>query len=134
MATIAGWGLTTPMTLPQILKTGPEFRPIFSGVLQDVEIPLVPSYRCSSPTSYFYSRKTMLCAGDNKRKLINSPCIGDIGSPLTIRDPKTKRWTLLGLFSWSEGCGQPKRYSYYTRVGWYTQWINDMTEVKGNEL
>ena len=76
----------------------------------------------------------MLCAGDTTNKLVNSPCIGDIGSPLTIKDPKTGRWVLLGLFSWSEGCGQTKKYSYYTRVSWYTKWINDITGIWSNDL
>lgn len=132
-ATVSGWGITTEMTLPQILRTSSKDL-IYSGVLQDVDIPLIPSYKCGKATSYFYRKKTMLCAGDTTNKLVNSPCIGDIGSPLTIKDPKTGRWVLLGLFSWSEGCGQTKKYSYYTRVSWYTKWINDITGIWSNDL
>jgi len=79
-------------------------------------------------TAYYFHKKTMLCAGilDNPA----APCIGDGGSPLMLEDPETKKWILLGLFSWSEGCGQPSKYSYYTRVSRYRRWIADTVNLK----
>lgn len=133
-ATITGWGQTKPQSLTQLLQPQ-KTNQLYSGVLQEVQIPLIPFYKCGKSTTYRFHRKTMLCAGSDITDLVNAPCVGDLGSPLVIKDPETKRWILLGIFSWSEGCGQPRKYSYYTRISRYIEWINSITTgLKGNEL
>lgn len=132
LATVSGWGLTKSVSLLEQIKSRGVTK-LFSGVLQHVEIPLMPSYRCASATSYYFRRKTMLCAYNNYQ-IGNAPCLGDNGAPLTIKDPHTNRWVLLGLYSWSEGCGQPERYSYYTRVSRYEHWINKITQYNDEDL
>lgn len=127
LATVAGWGLTNPV--PIITgKNNSIKNALFSGVLKDITIPLEAPHRCRKQTAYYFHKKTMLCAGilDNPA----APCIGDGGSPLMLEDTETKKWILLGLFSWSEGCGQPSKYSYYTRVSRYRRWIADTVNLK----
>lgn len=131
-ATVSGWGVTKPISLMDQRKNRGSNK-IFSGVLQHVEITLIPSYLCARGTSYFYRRKTMLCAYDSYH-VSKAPCLGDNGSPLTIKDPKTNRWVLLGIYSWSEGCGQPNRYSYFTRVSRYEHWIKKITNYSDEDL
>lgn len=118
IATVSGWGITEPIKL----GIPPSKRQHYSGVLQHIALPIAGPYKCKTYTAYEYHKKSMLCAGtmDNAA----APCIGDGGSPLTIQDPVTKRWLLLGLFSWSEGCGQPSKFSYYTRIAKYRTWID----------
>lgn len=74
----------------------------------------------------------MLCAGTLDNQV--APCIGDGGSPLAIQNPQTKRWALLGLYSWSEGCAQPSKFSYYTRVAKFHRWITEITQYTDNQL
>ena len=124
LATISGWGLTDPLKLKRTYSKSRDF--LFSGVLQDIRLPIVGPSKCTMKTPYYFNRKTMLCAGILDKEI--SPCIGDGGSPLTIQDPVTKRWVLLGLFSWSEGCAQPSKYSYYTRVTKYRRWIKSVIQ------
>ncbi|XP_047134646.1 prothrombin [Hydra vulgaris] len=121
LATITGWGVRTPRKLNDIeLK----IQTLFSGVLQHAELPLVNNHKCRNATPYYFNIKTMLCAGTSKNE--NAPCFGDGGSPLMMKNPKTKRWFLIGLFSWSEGCAQPRSYSYFTAVAKYRHWISEI--------
>lgn len=118
MATVTGWGSTEPL----VIKERPE---TYSGVLKEITIPIAGDKQCSRKTAYHYSPETMLCAGLPKQDA--SPCFGDGGSPLVRQEPKSSRWVLVGLFSWSEGCGQWGKFSYYTRVSKFKKWINKMT-------
>ncbi|XP_031550169.1 transmembrane protease serine 6-like [Actinia tenebrosa] len=112
--TVAGWGTTKKIRIGQ--ATGP-----LSVELQQVTIPIVPNKECKRASIYRYDSSLNFCAGYRKKP--KDPCFADIGSPLVMQNPRTGRWVVVGLFGWSEGCAQPRKYSYYTRVSKYSRWI-----------
>lgn len=88
-------------------------------------------------TQYFNSvkpfptihRDKMLCAGILKGG--QDSCFGDSGGPLVYQDPENKgAWTLLGLVSWSRGCGGKMIPGVYTRVSNYLDWISYYTGLE----
>lgn len=113
--TVAGWGSTKPIRLGE--PTGP-----LSAVLREVTVPIVPDKECKEASIYTYHKETTFCAGFKKKP--KDPCFGDVGSPLVMQHPRSGRWIVIGLFGWSEGCGRPRKYAYYTRVSKYRKWIN----------
>lgn len=120
--TVAGWGSTKAIRLGE--PTGP-----LSAELRQVTVPIIPDKECKDATIYTYRKEDTLCAGFKRKP--KDPCFGDIGSPLVMQNPRSGRWTVIGLFGWSEGCGKPKKYAYYTRVSKYRKWINSV--VKGRQ-
>eukprot|EP00794_Sanderia_malayensis_P016185 gene16185-17812_t len=115
LATVTGWGTTIPVSIGQ--DPG-----LFSRYLVEATLPLVHRRICKKSTVYNFHSNSMLCAGHTSGRL-SSPCFGDHGAPLVIQDPRTTRWVLLGLYSWSEGCGKPEKFSYFTRVSKFRKWI-----------
>lgn len=112
--TVAGWGSVKRIKLGE--NAGQ-----LSRKLREVTVPLVSDKQCKKASIYKYDPKFTFCAGFKVRS--DSPCLGDVGSPLVIYSPLKKRWLVIGLFGWSEGCGKPKKYAYYTRVSRYRKWI-----------
>lgn len=115
--TVAGWGTGRKIKLGQ--KPGP-----LLSRLREATVPLVSDEQCLKATIYTYDRRSTFCAGFKVKP--GSPCFGDVGSPLVIHSPLKRRWLVIGLFGWSEGCGQPKKYAYYTRVSKYRKWIHSV--------
>ncbi|CAK9805102.1 TRYP7 [Anthophora plagiata] len=58
---------------------------------------------------------TQICANDPSNN--RGACQGDSGGPLTVNGK------IVGIVSWSEGCGLPNRPTVYTRVPSYISWI-----------
>ena len=117
--TVAGWGSTKRIRLGE--RTGP-----LSAELRQVTVPLVPDKECKEATVYTYDTDLTFCAGFKKEP--KDPCFGDVGSPLVIQHPHSGRWIAVGLFGWSEGCGRPRKYAYFTRVSKYRKWINSVVK------
>lgn len=120
--TVAGWGSTKPIRLGE--SPGP-----LSAELRQVTVPIIPDKECKQATIYSYNKEDTLCAGFKRKP--KDPCFGDIGSPLVMQNPRSGRWNVIGLFGWSEGCGKPRKYAYYTRVSRYRKWIRSI--VKGGQ-
>ncbi|XP_076993208.1 transmembrane protease serine 11F-like [Tamandua tetradactyla] len=68
----------------------------------------------------------MLCAGFMEGKI--DACKGDSGGPLVYPD-KRDIWYLVGIVSWGQSCGLPKKPGVYTRVTRYREWIASKTGV-----
>jgi len=78
--------------------------------------------------------KLFLVGGDDSGS--TSTCRGDSGSPVVRQRPTITtsgsgtdngdgggRWEVVGLVSWSKGCGRPFRPSVWTRVETFVDWI-----------
>ncbi|KAM3936830.1 plasma kallikrein-like [Leptodactylus fuscus] len=105
MCWITGWGYT-------------EESGTTSDVLQKAEVPPKSQAECQQSYSEIITNK-VLCAG-YKHGQIDS-CKGDSGGPLTCE--VDKKWYLIGITSWGEGCARPDKPGVYTKVTEYTEWI-----------
>ncbi|XP_054405091.1 serine protease 40 isoform X1 [Pongo abelii] len=79
-----------------------------------------PQYPSQPSSSDYTIHEDMLCAGD----LITGKaiCRGDSGGPLVCLLNGT--WFLMGLSSWSLDCCSPIGPSVFTRLTYFTNWIN----------
>lgn len=91
-------------------------------------IPIVDHDNCSRIYESIHSiTLQMICAGKNTE--IKQTCRDDYGSPLTFRDPKNGILKLIGLVSWSKGCGDPNYPGVYAFVESARSWISNNTEI-----
>jgi secreted trypsin-like serine protease len=90
-------------------------------LLQEVEVPVMSLQDCRNTS---YSSKmisdNMLCAGypDGKK----DSCQGDSGGPL-IAERQDKKYELIGVVSWGNGCARPGYPGVYTRVTRFLDWV-----------
>ena len=68
----------------------------------------------------------MICAGGQDGE---DACYGDSGGPLVVYDPQTRLPTLVGVVSWSQGCGKPRLPGVYARVDQVLEWIEMEMDV-----
>ncbi|KAJ8718949.1 hypothetical protein PYW07_016505 [Mythimna separata] len=99
-----------------------------SCTLQEVEVPVISNQDCRN-TKYTASMITdnMLCAGFPKTGQKDS-CQGDSGGPLIAERKKDKRYELIGVVSWGNGCARAGYPGVYTRVTNYLDWIRENTQ------
>ncbi|EFN86141.1 Ovochymase-2 [Harpegnathos saltator] len=92
-----------------------------SCLLQEVEVPVMSLQECRN-TSYSprMISDNMLCAGYPEGK--KDSCQGDSGGPL-IAEREDKKYELIGVVSWGNGCARPGYPGVYTRVTRYMDWI-----------
>ncbi|XP_011878431.1 PREDICTED: uncharacterized protein LOC105567833 [Vollenhovia emeryi] len=107
-AIVSGWG-----TLKEDGKP--------SCILQEVEVPVMSLQTCRN-TSYSprMISDNMLCAGYLEGQ--KDSCQGDSGGPL-ITEREDKKYELIGVVSWGNGCARPGYPGVYTRVTRYMDWI-----------
>ena len=106
--TVTGWGALAWHQTPGVLT------------LQGADVPYVGSAKCNLPVSYDgHITANMLCAGLDLGGI--DSCQGDSGGPATAVIANQRR--LIGIVSWGEGCGSPKKYGVYTRVTQFRGWI-----------
>ncbi|XP_066591878.1 transmembrane protease serine 9-like [Prorops nasuta] len=107
-AIASGWGTLHEDGMPSCL-------------LQEVEVPVMSLQDCRNMS---YSPRmisdNMLCAGYAEGKM--DSCQGDSGGPL-IAERKDKKYELIGVVSWGNGCARPGYPGVYTRVTRYLDWI-----------
>ena len=98
--------------------------PSGSKDLQLTEVPYVASSDCNSSLSYNGRITTnMFCAG--KLGGGADACQGDSGGPATIDVAGVRK--LVGIISWGDGCGRPRKYGVYAFLPKIVDWINDKT-------
>ncbi|KAM0734720.1 Trypsin-7 [Formica fusca] len=92
-----------------------------SCLLQEVEVPVMSLQACRN-TSYSprMISDNMLCAGYLEGK--KDSCQGDSGGPL-VAEREDKKYELIGVVSWGNGCARPGYPGVYTRVTRYMDWI-----------
>ncbi|XP_043583404.1 chymotrypsin-2-like [Bombus pyrosoma] len=99
-AIVSGWG--------RIREYGP-----VSTTLKKAIIYITNQSTCKNAYRTIYD--TQICANDPKT--VKGACNGDSGGPLTVSG------RIVGIVSWSEGCGLSNYPTVYTRVPSYIDWI-----------
>ncbi|XP_073745596.1 coagulation factor XII isoform X10 [Callorhinus ursinus] len=99
----------------------------YSSFLQEAQVPLIPSKRCSAPDVHGASfTPGMLCAGFLEGG--TDACQGDSGGPLVCEDEASESQLILrGIISWGSGCGDRYKPGVYTDVASYLNWIQEHT-------
>lgn len=69
----------------------------------------------------------MICAGKNIA--VKKTCRDDSGAPLTFRDPEGGKLKLIGLSSWSKGCGDPNYPTVFAYIESVRAWITKIAGV-----
>jgi secreted trypsin-like serine protease len=95
-----------------------------TNTLQLVQVPYVPRSKCNKKASY-NGRVTdnMFCAGRDEGG--KDACQGDSGGPATASIASQRR--LVGIVSWGDGCGFPKKYGVYTMAFQFANWVQIQT-------
>ncbi|XP_068212389.1 trypsin-3-like [Palaemon carinicauda] len=123
--------LPSPMeNLPKVNKRcvvsgwGKEDRSNFYGssVLKHVEVPIVAKSSCKNAYPDFVISPNTFCAGSKKHR--SDTCQGDSGGPLVCSSKGA--WTVYGVTSYGDGCGQQVNYGVYTEVANYMGWIESV--------
>jgi trypsin len=92
------------------------------NALQEAQLPIADLDKCKKA---YEGRKntvnttTMLCAGTDEGK--PNPCVHDSGGPLGVMNKD--KFTLVGIISFGEKCGEPGYPEVFTRVSNYIDWI-----------
>jgi len=97
--------------------------------LQHVALPIVGLEHCQERNTFnnHVVNDRMICAGYNDGLTYASGCHGDSGGPLACEETDG-RWKLYGVTSWgSPQCNGLDRYTVFSRVSMYTDWINSET-------
>mmetsp|Transcript_27844 Transcript_27844/g.67746 ORF Transcript_27844/g.67746 Transcript_27844/m.67746 type:complete len:538 (+) Transcript_27844:18-1631(+) len=94
----------------------------FSSVLQSVDVPYIPGEICEER---FYGkdlRRDEVCAGhwDGGK----DACQGDSGGPMFVQEGYAQ--TQIGVISWGQGCGRPKKPGVYASVAYHHGFIMDV--------
>jgi len=63
----------------------------------------------------------MVCAGLSEGG--KDSCQGDSGGPLVTYNVKEKRWILVGVVSWGQGCALAGFPGVYAKVSYFIPWI-----------
>ncbi|XP_052775033.1 uncharacterized protein LOC128213411 isoform X2 [Mya arenaria] len=93
--------------------------------LRHVRIKVISHSTCGELYSYkTYIRDSMMCAGYTGGGI--DACKGDSGSGLMC-EVDNGRWTLAGVVSWGDMCGQTNRPGVYTSVTAFVDWIDEVT-------
>lgn len=127
---VAGWGEKQNQVKQKDRKSSKQHRKK-SRTKVTVHIALAVSSNkvCRNSTNQAFNSTVMFCAEHDKAG--QHSCRGDGGGPFVREryDSKSRsyRWTVAGLVSWGEGCGVEGRYSFFTRVAPYSDWISETT-------
>ncbi|KAM7425409.1 hypothetical protein ABFA07_023158 [Porites harrisoni] len=118
---VTGWGATKALKIGQVLTYTDTYR--YSNILQYSSFMIQEDQICQRSTSYRFNSSVTFCAGDGKGG--KDTCNGDSGGPF-VRESRREdgyRWIATGLVSWVEGCAQKDKFTFYTRVYPFIDWI-----------
>ncbi|XP_023243443.1 venom protease-like [Centruroides sculpturatus] len=109
---ITGWGTT---------RSGGSA----SSTLREAKVKMVPLSTCKSSYSRINLKITdkQVCAGRGEA----DTCQGDSGGPMVMYSEIKKRWILVGITSFGNGCGNRRYPGVYTSVKAYRSWIDTVS-------
>ncbi|XP_060517694.1 plasminogen-like [Cylas formicarius] len=93
-------------------------------VLHETKLPLVRHKTCKKSYKEFLISPNMLCAGWRSGK--SDTCAGDSGGGLMCSNlkPRRQKYSVQGITSFGDGCGEKNKYGIYTAVFNYIEWIH----------
>ncbi|KAH8380358.1 hypothetical protein KR009_010168 [Drosophila setifemur] len=103
-----------------------------TSVLHKATMPIIPMNNCRKVYYDYTITKNMFCAGH--RKGLIDTCAGDSGGPLLCRDTTKPNhpWTIFGITSFGDGCGQRNKFGIYAKVPNYVDWVWSVVNCNGN--
>ncbi|CAK8680068.1 unnamed protein product [Clavelina lepadiformis] len=118
---ITGWGNISP--------SGGSFIP--PETLYQARVPVVGSEKCRDLYSSSHQvTESQICAGFVNEGGVDT-CQGDSGGPLICLVGENT-WYQVGLTSFGIGCAQPGYPGVYTRLSYFSQWINEVVTSNGS--
>ncbi len=138
---VTGWGTQaqgthSPLTLGNQISSLLYF--IYEGgsktaVLHEVTVSVFDHVRCNELFLKAGQDERLsdvfLCAGHPRGLGGRDACDGDSGGPLLVPEQDWRegkigaRWTLVGVVSWGDGCGEENKPGVYTNVAKFVPWI-----------
>jgi secreted trypsin-like serine protease len=123
MATVVGWGLTTPRKPDERADLSQLSRALLSA-----DVPVVDRRTCKAFLAFPGNVPTepLFCAGDGKGGA--DACNGDSGGPIFVAGHvagQAGEPLQAGVISWGEGCARPDAYGAYTALPHFEAWIRE---------
>ncbi len=91
------------------------------------QIPIVSKRECLNTYPKYYITRNMFCAGFRGGRI--DSCAGDSGGPL-LCETGAGQWTIYGVTSFGEGCGQEGKFGIYAQVPNYVHWIDQIINYR----
>ncbi|CAH2000051.1 unnamed protein product [Acanthoscelides obtectus] len=112
LCSVMGWGKVDPDDVYGV------------PILHEAKLPIVPSRTCRKSYKQFFISNNMLCAGWASGRA--DTCAGDSGGGLmcSLKGSRRTVYSIQGITSFGDGCGQKNKYGIYTTVFNYIGWIN----------
>lgn len=118
---MAGWG-----TKPSETFYGEHFVTSFNIQPTEVNMPIARDFECDKVKIRITDN--LFCAGS----VANRTCVGNLGSPLVMKNEKTGLYHLIGVLVEKEWCSS--QFNVFVRVERYLGWINNVTDSCQNKL
>lgn len=99
-----------------------------TDILHQAEVPVVPAEECRDSYDDYYISDNMLCAGFDRGRV--DSCSGDSGGPLLHKNERDGRWTVYGVTSFGDGCGETGKFGVYASVTSSLSWIKHITGLE----
>nr|XP_006012320.1 PREDICTED: suppressor of tumorigenicity 14 protein-like isoform X2 [Latimeria chalumnae] len=96
--------------------TGP-----ISNELLEAEVELFSNAKCQELMQATSITERMICAGQLEGGV--DTCQGDSGGPLLCQDYESRKWMVVGITSFGDGCG--KLPGVYIRTAAFSDWIRE---------
>ncbi|XP_050302769.1 acrosin [Anthonomus grandis grandis] len=111
LCTVMGWGKVRTSDMYGV------------PVLHEAKLPLVTHRTCKKAYKEFLISSNMMCAGWKSGKA--DTCAGDSGGGLMCPMKKSKKliYSVQGITSFGDGCGEVNKFGIYTAVYNYIGWI-----------
>ncbi len=128
MCIVAGWGATERRELGGNSSAK-------STVMKELHLPIADKTVCIESTSPQYKEDVTnytVCAGDGTGN--NDACDGDSGGPLfctreTQNEIELDAYVVVGIVSWGEGCGQPRKYGIFAHMLNLMDWVKSVMDI-----